>query len=457
MSAINKEEHIIVGGRSILNESNFVTTLLFLAIVLSLPQIYAPFVSISRYSPPIALLLAGALGIMTIPRVRMLLRHPLAMPVAGLCIWYATALAWSPDKRMAFRIITYCLVFIIVFVATYHAAINEKTGILNKALEWLCYFGIIEAALVIAFRVSPAVEAEFLRSHIASLFINPNSLSILYTSGKNNVLSLDKAGGLFLNANVASAYLGALFWIALSLWYCSGRVRFACIAGLMWTSVFFTGSKAGALIAFALPVVVILVCRQLREHKGIAAMGGWLDRAWTGALAAFIGTESILNSAIGGVGLGSFFGAIHHTLVIREKIWAVAWREFVNHPVTGLGVGGWDEVWPHYAVQLGLPTTLPPHNSLLIAATEAGAPALLLSAGVIVCILSLGIRAVRCEDRRTVSAGVALLGAYGWVVIESMGTNYGVIGEMHAVPVIAALSGWVAVELKLKGRTKSNA
>src|SRR5262249_49946861 len=80
----------------------------------------------------------------------------------------------------------------------------------------LLFWRALEALLVVLFRALPQLENAFLHHPLAALFVSPNTLAALFDAGRNNVLDPGKAGGLFVNANIAATYLGMS---AIAAWY----------------------------------------------------------------------------------------------------------------------------------------------------------------------------------------------------------------------------------------------
>ena len=128
------------------------------------------------------------------------------------------SLAWSPDPVLGVRNIIYSLPMLLAAHTTYRLAMKHP-DLLRKAITLLLSGSAVEAALVVIFRVLPSVESAFLRGSVGRLFISGNVLDQLFTAGGgNNVLADDKAGGFFVNGNVASAFLGVC---AILSWYCA--------------------------------------------------------------------------------------------------------------------------------------------------------------------------------------------------------------------------------------------
>ncbi len=165
----------------------------------------------------------------------------------------ALSIAWSPTPLLGIRYLFYFLPLPLAAHALYRLT-RERPAFARGCLKALLLGSALEAVLVIAFRLSPSLELAFLRQRFAELFISANTLDALFHESRNNVLDPAKAGGLFVNANVASAYLGMG---AVAAWYLGRVMRstaLRAVALLDWGAVALTGSKAGLLCAVVVPL-----------------------------------------------------------------------------------------------------------------------------------------------------------------------------------------------------------
>src|SRR5262249_43712322 len=175
-----------------------------------------------------------------------------------LALLQAASLYWSPSPMLGVRYLIYLLPLPLAAHAFYRLE-RERPAVARRCLYVLLASSALEATLVIAFRVLPSVEIAFLTRPLARLFVSPTTLDALFYEGRNNVLDAAKSGGLFVNANIAAAYLGMA---AIAAWY-FGRVRSSAtlraVALLDWAAVFFTGSKAGLLCGLGVPALLAAV------------------------------------------------------------------------------------------------------------------------------------------------------------------------------------------------------
>jgi O-antigen ligase len=112
-----------------------------------------------------------------------------------------------------------------------------------------------------------------------------------------------------------------------------------------------------------------------------------------------------------------------------------------EHPLAGLGFGGWEQRFALNAVVPGAVVTVPPHNSLFILWLQSGLPGVLGGLALIATVYAAAARVAgsRDQDTRTLAVGVA--GAFTWYLAQGLGENFGLIGEVHMTPLLGALLG----------------
>jgi O-antigen ligase len=349
-----------------------------------------------------------------------------------LTLLQAASLYWSPSPMLGVRYLIYLLPLPLAAHAFYRLE-REQPAIAQRCLSVLLASSVLEAMLVIAFRVLPSVEIAFLTRPLARLFVSPNTLDALFYEGRNNVLDAAKSGGLFVNANIAAAYLGMS---AIAAWY-FGRVRgsvmLRAVALLDWGAVLFTGSKAGLLCGLGIPALLgtVGVLRSQRVNPLVV---------FAGAIALAIGAAS-LASPLGLELIDDYRYDTLATLGSREQIWSYATRMITEHPLAGLGFGGWERRFTLNAFAPGAPTTVPPHNSLFILWLQSGLPGVLGGLALIAAVYAAAARVSGSRDVDTRALAVGLAGAFTWYLVQGLGENFGLIGEAHMTPLLGALLG----------------
>ena len=359
-----------------------------------------------------------------------------------LIVLQLLSLSWSTDMSMGYRVILYE----IFFIATVYAcmwllmadgkSIISFRGILSTSLiimgsvSLLCYF------LVLAQNIDPSLRKEFLHSDWAKIFINPNTVDFLRSKSWNSYILPDKRGGFFVNANVASGYFGLctiiLWWV-----YRCATSKATCLGALLLvifliSGVYFSGSKAGLVLAVMLPTLAIFLKAIKNAHASkqnkltflrniikyltfilstFAAWAIWLYwRGWdSGQVQNF--TQKI-DSAFSG----------------RIPIWRRHVKSALEEPFSGQGFGNFTG-------------NLPPHNTLVYLWSQSGMFAMLLGALFMISVLWLAVRLFMMPDKKSEDTGLALGLIASWLFIHGMGTNWGLIGEEHQYVIFALMLG----------------
>jgi O-antigen ligase len=420
------------------------TTLLVVALLLTAvaPQRAAPTLGsatnvIQLYTVPLlgiypSLALLGWLACWPSALGSDLWKWPWMRALLVLTLLQAASLYWSPSPMLGVRYLIYLLPLPLSAHAFYRLE-REEPGIARRCVRLLLLSSAVEAVLVIAFRVLPSVEISFLTHSLARVFVSPNTLDALFYEGRNNVLDAAKAGGLFVNANIAAAYLGMS---AVAAWYL-GRVRgsatLRAVALLDWAAVFFTGSKAGLLCGLGVPALlgVVGVLRSQRVNPLAVFAIAFALAVGAGSLVSPLGLELIDDYRYDTLA----------TLGSREQIWSYATRMVAEHPLAGLGFGGWEQRFTLNAFVPGVPTTVPPHNSLFILWLQSGLAGLLGGLALIATVYAATARVSGSRDTDTRTLGVGLAGAFTWYLVQGLGENFGLIGEAHMTPLLGALLG----------------
>ena len=274
----------------------------------------------------------------------------------------------------------------------------------------------------------------FLHSSFAKILINPNIVDGLFHGTRNNIFDPTKAGGFFTNANVAAAFLGinALISYGFSKAYAISWLK--AITLLLILGVFFTGSKAGVLLTILLFALLIItpkiIDRQLTVQRVLIALF-FLNVILALALMAMVTLH-----------YSDFVRQSAETIGVRITIWSYGFREFLHHPLMGLGFGGWQRGFAAYAAQIDINPNFPPHNTLIYLWAESGLVTVILALVFMFTILKFSIQLIKSRITDLTMLGIALLGAYSWTFIHGMGTNFGLVGELHMEIVLAALLGY---------------
>ncbi|MGH8582440.1 MAG: O-antigen ligase family protein [Gammaproteobacteria bacterium] len=399
-------------------------------------QVYT--VPVMGIYPPLTLLTGLALWPELVRRAEVLRWPPLRIFILLLGV-HALSLAWSEDKVLGIRNIAYLLPFLTVFAAAYGLA-QRRAGWVNSAIAVFGLAALIEAALVVLFRIAPDVEDAFLHSSIARWFITPNALDVLFDVARNNVLGPLKSGGFFTNANVASGFLGMTAFVCWGLHLAYRRRGLGAIAALLWLAIFFTGSKAGLMLALLLLFAGYLVWHGSNGPLTISRVTTLFGSLVAAVLVA-LGLSQLAQS--------DFAQESGETLDVRGLIWTHALHEFLAHPLLGQGFGGWETSFTRYAAKLGISESFPPHNTLIFLWSQSGILAALIGLLFMYAVLAFGVRTLRSKSRELQALGLGTTLAFLWAFIQGMGENWGIVGDLHMQPVLASALGLTYARYRL--------
>ncbi|MDG4786749.1 O-antigen ligase family protein [Micromonospora sp. WMMD1102] len=401
-------------------------------LVLALPQLYLlPRGSVDiALGTVVALLLAPVVLLATRGGLaRGLLRLALVRILLALLALRLLALAWSPEPRAGLQSITLLGQFVVTVVLMVAVA-GGGAAALRRLHLWYWPWVLFEAALVVGFRLLPGLEDAYLHS-IGGFFAGQNTVAALFGDNPNNVLDPAKAGGVFINANVAAMFLGVNGLAAFALAALTGTRWLRVVGVLALLAVPFTGSKSATVLVFALPAAAYAFHR-LRRYATPAVRRYLLFAAVP--LAAAVVLLLALNRG--------FLDALVDAFVGRTAIWQFGAEEFRDSPLLGLGYGGWDVGFAGYADRHDIWRVFPPHNILLGAWAVTGLAGLVLTVAFFVAAFRLVVR--RLSDGRAGQPFVICAGtAIGWILVQGLGENTDVFGDIHLIPIVSLLIAYL--------------
>ncbi len=357
------------------------------------------------------------------------------------------SITWSQNPLAGVRHLVYLLPFLMAsFIGFAYARQNDRQA--QRYIYYALWLSVIQAILVIVFRVAPFVESAFIGSRLAGIVISPNVLGALFDGSPNNIFDPGKAGGLLVNANTASAILGFCCMLAWSLSKTPGMRSLRLVAGLNWVAVFFTGSKAGAIVAVAVPALLLSIelARSRSIDMRLAAALAFLGAIVVAALPFAI--EALLDS--------TFLSATSSTLDVRKVIWNFANQEFFRSPLKGMGFGGWEARFPYYAYINRVSPTYPAHNAFLILWGQSGLLAVLMLAAFMGFFAQWLFKASLHADSSVRHLGSGLLMGVLWFWIQAQGENFGILGEQHFTPLLGLLSGVLLARMQAFAKSHAN-
>ncbi len=353
--------------------------------------------------------------------------------VSLILIFQIISLLWSIDIKMGFSFILKFVLFILVVIITYILA-RKNHKIFIYILEIYFLLLLLEVFLVIYFRLHPMIKLGFLHTKIAEIFINPNVIEGLWSGEKNNIFDPNKSGGFFVNANVAAAFLGINTFISYGLSKSYSIKWLNIITFLLVIGILFTGSKAGLILIVLLTLFLNLVYKFIGSHLTMQKVLITLFFIILLYLTLLFSYNYILNNY--------FAKEITNTTEIRFLIWDCALKQFLYSPLIGLGFGGWHEIFSQYAMSKGISSGYPPHNTLIYLWAQSGIFVVILAIFFMIYVIKFGFRLIKSNVKELKGLGIAVLGAYLWTFIHGMGTNFGLVGELHMEVILAAILGY---------------
>ena len=343
--------------------------------------------------------------------LRGILRHRSSKLVLGFFALQLASLAWSPGLKGGVA----WILSEVPFLGALLAVISLPRERAERAFRAGLIVAVLIPVLIITARLDHPAAIAFYKSGVGRLVVGPGA-STLFTTGSNNVLDAARAGGLFLNANVASMCCGVLFMLTLAQ-YLHGRSRLMGVCTLLdFSAIFFTGSRTGEILA----VTAVLAITAF----GVP-LGPWLKAFRAAVIVAIpVVALAILRSSAANSSGGQ-------SVDIRTQIWSASAHLFSSHPVLGLGFGGWAIAFAPYAYSLGYVIDYPPHNLFIYTWSQSGIVAVALIPAVWIALIR--DTAGRSAERyKTTCAWIAL----GWVALHGMADNTTLFGDVHTAAFI---------------------
>lgn len=410
-----------------------------LAIVLITPRkLYWRLLSfIAAFSPqPVVVPIAPveALSIVGLVRPLRLLPNILTRGVPALLLALTAistiALMWSPNISSGVGYITTYVAMLCAIAFAYGILSHEKADVLRISAMAASPVLVVQSVTTVIFRVSPAIEEAYLRSPLAFILLRDDA-RLLYTTRPNNVTDPLKAGGLlFVNGNRASLVMAVFALLYLSLWIKKHSALTFSLFTICMVGTLFTSSKTAIILSATVLPFFLLLPTLIRtdQRRGRAIVPLFLILLLGAVLWIFYSR------------LPSFIVGVDESSESREAFYLGASKYFQEHPIIGLGFGGWAERWAQDASSFGSVPRHPPHNFLLLDWANAGLFAVL----IVLLILSITLfgyirlvaKAAEVSDARAFSIQLA---AVAWIVLHGMFDNTSFYGTANTMPVFAAL------------------
>jgi O-antigen ligase len=303
---------------------------------------------------------------------------------------------------------------------------REEPALLDTIVIWCSPGILIQSIATIAFRLAPALEAQFHRSFFGFLTMGPN-VERLYGDLPNNVLDPSKAGGLFSNGNHAAIFGGVGALVLIVAARRTGHRWLYGIAAVSIAGSAFSGSKGAVVIGIGCAAAILFLPYLLKGATVFLA------------LPIVVLIPLIAKSAMELIA-PSFYAASDVSIGGRQVMWSRAVPLFQESPIFGLGYGGW--IQPGYS--FGQRISRPPHNMIVAAWANSGLIAAMLLILFMVVAVLVGLRVAMAQttllDRRT---AVIALCAITWVLLQGLGENTTLYGEQRSMILVAIAFGYL--------------
>jgi O-antigen ligase len=355
---------------------------------------------------------------------------PLLVVLELLTAITALSLLWAVPAGIHLGVVTVCVgLLFLLWLREVMVLASDEPGLLDTMMMWAVPGIAVQSVLVMLFRGSPALEERFLSSGLGAATVGPAAANI-YTDTPPNVVDPGRAGGFFVNGNVASLF-GCVAAVLLCVVARRRMQRWLyAVAALSAAGAVCTGSKSVFIIGMGL-VFVIVVLPRIRKVPALLV-----------TVAAVLVTPLVFSMAIDVVEriAPSFHAAADMSYDTRAQLWARAAQMFEESPVLGTGFGGWAE----RVGRVGSRTDLPPHNFIVATWAYSGILAAVLSICFMVVTVAFGLRVVASQptirDRRT---AVFALCAVAWAFLHGMGDNTAVYGDRQSMILVAIAFGYL--------------
>lgn len=347
--------------------------------------------------------------------------------IAAYWLTLVVAALWSSDLGTWANGVLYELLF---FIGFFYAQ-SSRSDEISRVLYIFILAAAFNAVLVIIFRFVPSIEASYLNSDLINIFRNPKRVAN-YGQFKPNVFDLDKAGGIFDNANTGAAFNMLCFGCTIALIGVRRLVVLVPLLLIFAVAIYSSGSKSALLLTGATLAIVAAIHLVRSGRSAVFAIVAFL------ALGILLtpAVQDLLTSASS----TDFGEQTARTSGYRINLLHVAGMLFRDHPLFGLGFGGWGRYMEPYAALYGLDPSWPPHNSLVNAWAQAG----LLSALLLIAVFAIVItRLVRCfrGAERPFRPGGALLAVLS-VGGMSLGDPFPLLGNQNMAFPLGVLVAW---------------
>jgi O-antigen ligase len=128
------------------------------------------------------------------------------------------------------------------------------------------------------------------------------------------------------------------------------------------------------------------------------------------------------------------------TVSTRWVIWDIGVRLFAEHPLLGLGYGGWGPAFQQASGNV-LGRSFPPHNFVLQAWADGGALSALLVLAFVAAVVRSLWRRVRFAEPQDVTDWALVAAGFAWLWLHGLGDATAFFGDIRTVTLVGVLLG----------------
>lgn len=359
-----------------------------------------------------------------------------------MAIIFSTLIAtlWSPDLYAAIRSFIFILIGYILFLYARILAKNNSDFLL-LSLKFLCLCITFHSLIVIVFYYNPSIEAVFLNSDFAKIFINNGSLALYQYDFSNNVSDPKKAGGFFLNGN-ASAILAEIgFFMTLIIGRLYKFKYYILFSLINFLGIISTGSKSAlflAIFSYGISYIIfsLFISKSSSLLKFLYFFGSFILLLVIYFIFKLISNTDIYED-----------GVVNAER--RQVIFEFAYNKFLDNPVLGLGFGGWEKEFFSYGESLkvyALSGSMPAHNYFIISWANGG---LLLLFSAFIFYISIIVASKKLYIREGKYIGTLYFSIFICLFVHTFVDNLLVYEEIHYAGIFGVLIAWAAYAKKV--------
>lgn len=362
--------------------------------------------------------------------------------VSYILIIFSTfiAILWSPDIYEAIRSLVFIFIGYTLFVYTRILA-NNNSNFLLLCLKILCLCITIHSILVIIFYFNPSIEAVFLSSNFAKLFINNGSLALYQYDFSNNVFDPKKAGGFFLNGNSSAIMAEIGFFMTLIIGRLYKFKYYILFALINFIGIICTGSKSALFLAFFSYGISYIVFSIFFSKSNVLSKLFYSLGLFLMVLIIYLVFRMISNTEIFEDGVVN--------AERRKVIFEFAYNKFIDNTILGLGFGGWEREFFHYGESLkvyALSGSMPAHNYFIISWANGG---LFLLISAFIFYISIIIASRKLYFREGKYIGTLFFSIFICLLFHTFVDNLLVYEEIHYAGIFGTLIAWAAYAKKI--------